>query len=775
MKHVFPVIGMHCASCKALIEEVVRGLDGVHSVNVNFSTEKMTIEYDEEILSVKDIGAAVAKAGSYKLITSSQGETVLADPSVVEHHKHEEYESVRRSVMLMVPGVLVLAIGMFFMVGSAISSSIPDLMHIFPSTSVSIGNYHNELNSWVLLQFLITTPLLFISGRSILASAWNALKIKRANMDTLIAVGTLSAWAFSTVVLFVPQVFSSVNGGTEVFFEAAAFILFFIMIGRLLESRAKGRANEAIKKLLELEAKEATVIRKGKEMSVPVSEVLVGDIIKVRPGEKIPVDGVIVEGASAVDESMVTGESIPAEKQPGDEVIGATINTSGSFTFKATKVGADTVLSQIVKMVEAAQESQPPIQKMADRISAVFVPAVLVIATLVFLFWMFAATSLGYIPSDVENISLAVYITVSVLIIACPCALGLATPTAVTVAIGRAAQKGLLIKDAEALERASNVGVVIFDKTGTVTKGVPVVSDVHALGDEKELLSVAASVESHSEHPLAKAVVDYAVDEKVELSDVKDFEAVSGRGVRGEIQGNTVILGNENFMNEEKVDTSELSEKAAELSNEGKSVMFVSAEGKLLGVLALSDTPKEDAKEMISRFGELGIKTVMLTGDNERAAGYIARKVGVTDIRADVLPGEKAEIVKEIQKEYTAEKNSNVAMVGDGINDAPALAQADIGIAMGTGTDVAIASGDIVVVKGDLERVLESVVFSKKVVRVMRQNLIWAFFYNVIAIPLAAGLLYPSFGILLSPIIASMAMAMSSVSVVFNSLRIRKM
>lgn len=776
MKRVFPIIGMHCASCKTLIEETVREIKGVKSVRVNFSTERMTVEYDESAVSVKDLMSAVAQAGTYKLVASGEGKTVLADPAEVDRLKEEEYNSIKRAVYVTIPGVIIFAIGMFFMLGSIVTDSIQDLMHILPSISVQIGSYSNDLNTWILLQFAVSTLILFTAGRKIFVSAWTALKIKRANMDTLIAVGTFAAWFFSTLILFVPNVFSSIIDGTQVFFEATVFILFFVLLGRLLESRAKGRANQAIKKLLQLGAKEATVIRDGAEVQVSIDEVAVGDVIKVRPGEKVPVDGEIVDGTSAVDESMISGESVPVDKGPGDPVIGATINLSGSFMFKATKVGSQTMLSQIIKMVEAAQESQSPIQKQADAISAIFVPAVLAIALVVFLFWLTLAPSFGLISDNVSTLSFAVYVSVSVLIIACPCALGLATPTAVTVAVGRAAQKGILIKDAEALEKAKDIGIVVFDKTGTVTKGELNVSDVHAIdGDVGRLLLHAASAESSSEHPIAQAVVSYAKDMGIELKKVKDFEAIPGKGLVGKVGKNEVLVGNEVFMKERKIAVEEVRDRTSVLSDDGKSLVYVAIGGTLAGVIAVADQPKEEAAEVVQKFGDLGIATVMLTGDNARSARYVAQKLGVTDIRADVLPGQKAGIIEELQKEMEGWKLAKVAMVGDGINDAPALAQSDVGIAMGTGTDIAIESGDFVIVRGDLLKVYESIVFARKAVRIMKQNLVWAFFYNVIAIPIAAGLLYPPFGIVLSPIIASVAMAFSSISVVSNSLRIRGM
>jgi heavy metal translocating P-type ATPase len=592
--------------------------------------------------------------------------------------------------------------------------------------------------------------------------------MKKANMDTLIAIGTFTAWLFSTVVTFAPNLFGGLE--VEVFFEAAVFIIFFILLGRFLEKRAKTKANSAIKKLLQLQVKEATVIRDGEQVIVPIDEVEVGDTVLVKPGEKIPVDGEIIKGSSTVDESMVTGESMPVEKGEGDSVIGGTINKTGSFEFKSTSVGSDTLLAQIIQMVEEAQGSQAPIQRLADKISSIFVPIVLVIALLAFLFWLFVAPRVGLIPADLSSVQLATYVASSVLIIACPCALGLATPTAIVVGVGRAATKGILIRDGSALEKANAIDVVMFDKTGTITEGHPKVVDMYAESiSEDELLTTSASIESTSEHPLAEAIVDRAKGDGLELVEVTEFDSITGQGVKAKVDGKEALIGNPALMTDENIDISSLEKKLDEFSKKGWTSVILSLDRNAVGVIAIADTIKETSKKAIQKLHSMGIETVMLTGDNATVAENIAKEVGIDKYYASLLPGDKVSKIKETQKEYEV-----VAMVGDGINDAPSLAQANVGIAMGTGSDIAINSGDVVLIEGSLGKVVETIHLSKEVMKIIKQNLAWAFIYNIIGIPIAAGILYPFFGILLSPIIGSLAMAFSSVSVVSNSLRLRR-
>ncbi len=784
---------MHCASCKMLIEKLVSKLDGVSSVNINFATEKMVVEYDESKLTIEDIKNAVAKAGSYKLINNS-GKEVLAAPNLHKHsdthdstdmknnphHDHaamlkkEEYLNLKNKVIWVGVAAIFFVVLMIRML--LISLNFFEPMHD-PWGYLAFDSFDYKINLFFLAQFLIATPVLFIGGKQFFESTWSAFKAKAANMDTLIALGTFTAWLFSTVVTFFPSLFDEIEA--DVFYEATVLIVFFILLGRLLEARAKAQANDAIKKLLQLQAKDASVIRDGKEIKIPVEQVLLGDIIVVRPGEKIPVDGIIVEGSSSLDESMVTGESIPVDKTAGDKVIGATVNKTSLLKFKAEKVGKDTLLSQIIKMVEEAQGTEAPIQKLADRISGVFVPIVLIIAILAFLFWILLAKPLGIETDSTSNFQLAIYIATTILIIACPCALGLATPTAVMVGTGRAASQGILIKKAEALELAHKITTIVFDKTGTLTLGKPEVLsfEIKKGIDKIEILSIAEALENMSEHPLSKAIQAYALKfigkDSVQIN---DFKNVEGMGVSGQIDGKVILIGNKKFMDANNVNMADenLNNSAEKMMNDANTTVFMSLDKEIVAVFGIADEIKEDSKEAVRKLLNMGIEVVMLTGDNEKIAENIAEKLGITSVIADVLPDQKFDIIKKLQKVNSKKGKVILAMVGDGINDAPALAQADIGIAMGTGTDIAIESGDIILVKGTLDKVVETIEISKDTLRIIKQNLVWAFGYNILAIPIAAGILYPIAGILLSPIIASGAMAFSSISVVINSLRLKK-
>lgn len=795
MKEIYPIIGMHCASCKMLIERMVSKVEGVNTVNVNYASEKMVVEFNESIPGIIDsIQKAVESAGSYKLIKGDSGDLVLASPpeakkiedsqknemdhsnmnqEAMNHSKHdhakmlkrEEYEKLIRKVKI----VAILAIPfMLIMVYMILGKLGVFPMSHAPLGHISFDQFHYKINLFFLIQFLLATPILFWGGRMFFESAITALKVRAFNMDSLVALGTFTAWLFSTVVTFVPNAFSSVEA--DVFFEASVFIILFILLGRVLEARAKGQANDAIKKLLELGAKNANVIRDGKEVSIPVDQVQIDDVIIVRPGEKVPVDGVISKGESTIDESMVTGESMPVTKSIESDVIGATINKTSTFEFRATKVGKDTMLSQIIKMVEEAGGTTAPIQKLADKISGVFVPIVIVISIVAFLFWLIVAPNIGSIESVSSYFELAIYIATSVLIIACPCALGLATPTAVMVGTGLAAKKGILIKDAESLEVAHKINTIVFDKTGTLTKGQPEVTDFKVNGDQKDIFSAVKAVEGMSEHPLSNAIATFISEKEFNELTVKNFENKEGRGVSGDIGDKKVLIGNLRLMEEENIKLeAELEKYAEKLKSEGKTTIYVSIDKKNVAVFGLRDEIKPDSKEAVERLHDLGIKVVMLTGDNKQTAKAIGDELGIDEVISEVLPKDKAEKIEALQKD-----GSIVAMVGDGINDAPALATADIGIAMGTGTDVAIESGDIVLVKGTLDKVIETIQVSKRTLRIIKQNLFWAFGYNVIAIPIAAGVLHIFGGPLLSPIIASGAMAFSSVSVVLNSLRIRR-
>ncbi len=583
-------------------------------------------------------------------------------------------------------------------------------------------------------------------------------------MDTLIAVGTSAAYLFSVAATFFPRVLTSRGIELAVYYDTAVLIVALILLGRYLEARAKGKTSEAIKKLMSLQAKTARVVRDGKEVNIPIEEVKVGDLVIVRPGEKIPVDGVIEDGHSSIDESMVTGESMPVTKAVGDEVIGSTINKSGSFKFKARKVGKDTVLAQIVKMVQEAQGSKAPIQRLADIIASYFVPTVIGIATLTFLVWYFFGGDQAF--------TFALVNFVAVLIIACPCALGLATPTAIMVGTGKGAENGILVKSGASLETAHKLNTIILDKTGTLTIGKPQVTDTITANSfsKDELLYLVASVEKSSEHPLAEAIASEARAKEIKLTDAKDFQAIAGHGVVAKVDKHTVTIGNLKLMEDQKISLNNLASQQQQLSSEAKTPVFAAVDNKIVGVFGIADAIKPNSSSAVKKLKQLGLEVIMITGDNRLTAKAIAAQAGIDNVLAEVLPADKAKKVKELQRQ-----GKLVAMVGDGINDAPALAQADIGIAIGTGTDIAMETADITLMSGDLQGIVKAVLLSKKTMRTIKQNLFWAFFYNTVLIPLAAGVLYPFFGILLSPIFAAGAMASSSVTVVSNSLRLRRL
>ncbi len=781
VKETFSVIGTHCASCKALIEGSVCKIPEVSKVYVNFAGETMAVEYDKDKVSFEDLKKAVERVGDYKLLDNKNME--MHDDGHGHMHNHaemmkkEEYENLKKTLTFVGIALFPFLLIMFWMAfGEKLGlPMLADLVGYInlpqPACIEECAVIPLRISILNILQFLLATPVLFIGGKNIFKSAITAIKVGASNMDTLISLGTFSAWLFSSVVTFFPALFKGIAGESQVYFEASVFIIFFILLGRLLEARSKGQTGDAIKALLKLQAKDATVIRNSAEVVVPISQVLVGDVIIIKPGEKIPVDGIVESGNSFVDESMVTGEPIANEKKAGDSVVGGTINTSGTFMFKATKVGDKTLLAQIVKMVQDAQATQAPIQKIADSVSAVFVPIVIGISALAFLFWFFVAPQLGILAGQ-SPIQLAVYIATTILIIACPCALGLATPTAVMVGTGLAARNGILIKDAEALETARKINFVLFDKTGTLTVGKPQVKTFEVFdGFEKaEVNNFVLSVEKKSHHPLAIAVVNYLNVSATGIEPEK-FEDISGQGVQATIQNNNILIGTASLLKNKNVEVSqELSQKADELRAQGQTVSLVAVGNKAAAIIGISDTIKPSSREAINKLKKLGILTGILSGDNAISVNAVAKELGIDKVIADVLPQMKAEKVKQLQYEN---KNYVVAMVGDGINDAPALAQANVGIAMGTGTDVAIETGDIVIINGDLNKVVDTLEFSRKTLRIINQNLFWAFGYNIIGIPVAAGILFPFFGILLSPIIASMAMAASSVSVVSNSLRLK--
>jgi len=611
--------------------------------------------------------------------------------------------------------------------------------------------------------WLLATPVQFWIGWQFYKGAWGAFKHHNADMNTLIAVGTSAAYLYSVAATLFPSFFLSGGIKPAVYFDTSAIIIVLILLGRLLEARAKGQTSEAIKKLMGLQPKTARVVRNGEELDIAVEEVVVGDEIIVRPGEKIPVDGVIIEGKSAVDESMITGESMPVRKEPGQEVIGATINKTGSFKFKATKVGKDTALAQIIKLVQEAQGSKAPIQRLADVIAGYFVPIVMSIAILTFIVWF----NFGPTPA----LTFALLNFVAVMIIACPCALGLATPTAVMVGTGKGAENGILIKGGESLETAHKLDTIVFDKTGTLTKGEPEVTDIIIFNSfsQAEILKLIASTERLSEHPLGEAIIKKAAQEEISLLEPQNFKAIEGKGVKAKVSGVEVLVGNKKLMVEEMVDTSSLDSKEEILAQQGKTPIFVALNKKLAALVAVADSLKENSLQAVKKLKELSLEVVMLTGDNRKTAEAIAHQAGIDRVIPEVLPEDKVLEIKKLQSE-----GKRVAMVGDGINDAPALAQADVGIAIGSGTDVAMEASDITLIKDDLMGVAKAIDLSKKTIKIIKQNLFWAFAYNTAGIPIAAGLLYPFLGILLNPIFASAAMAFSSVSVVSNSLRLRR-
>jgi Cu+-exporting ATPase len=745
-KVVLPIQGMTCASCVKRVEKALSSAKGVVQAVVNLATEKATVEYIPQEVSIKDLKKTVEEAG-YQILEIKAGDSTLGEEDIVEKEKLvrelELFKLKRKLIIgaiLLVP-ILILMYGAFFL-------------------EKWIGLSH-ETNFF--LQFLLATPVQFWAGIQFYVGFWKAAKHKTSDMNTLIAVGTSAAYLYSLIVTFAPH--SIMVKGLEmmVYYDTSAAIIVLILLGRFFEARAKGKTSEAIKKLIGLQPKTARVIRNGDELDIPVSDVAVGDLVMVRPGEKIPVDGVVKEGYSSVDESMVTGESLPIEKKVGDRVIGATINKTGTFTFEATRVGKDTVLAQIVRLVQEAQGSKPPIARMADIIASYFVPIVISIAIITFIIWFF----FGPPPA----LTYAFLNFIAVLIIACPCALGLATPTSIMVGTGRGAENGVLIRGAEALETAHQLNTIVLDKTGTLTKGEPSVTDViESEGFTKqEVLMLAASAEKGSEHPLGEAIVKKAKEDDLNLKAPKNFNAIAGQGIEAMIDSKEVLFGNLRLMEEKKIRLNGLLGKAEDLSGKGRTPMFLAVDGKAAGLIGVADTLKENSKQAVEMLHRMGLEVVMLTGDNERTAKAIASQIGIGRVVAEVLPEKKAEEIKKLQSE-----GKKVGMVGDGINDAPALAQADVGIAIGTGTDVAMESSDITLIGGDLRGVVTAIALSKATIRNIKQNLFWAFAYNTILIPMAAGAFFPFFGILLKPIFAAGAMAFSSVTVVSNALRLRK-
>ena len=737
-KTTISVGGMTCAACVRRVELALKAIDGVKDASVNLSTARATVIHEPDWGGVEVLRGVVSDTG-YEFL-GVLGESP-EDPVEVAQKKELKELKIKFSV-----GV-VLSLVVF--TGS--------MQNWFP--------YLRSIPRQVMLfcLFVLTTPVVFWVGSRFYIGAIKAAKQKTTDMNTLVAVGAFSAYFYSALVTFLPQLFVGAGIVPHVYFDGAAMIITLILLGRLLEAKAKGKTSMAIKRLMGLKPKTARVMREGKEIDIPIEAVIKGDLILVRPGEKIPTDGVIVSGSSSIDESMLTGESIPVAKEAGSNVFTATLNKSGSFTFRATRVGAETALAQIIRLVEEAQGSKAPIQRVADKVASIFVPVVFGVAMLTFLIWYF------FVPEPIFSRALLNF--VSVLIIACPCAMGLATPTAVMVGTGLGAENGILIKGGESLERAYKLTTIVFDKTGTLTRGEPEVTDILTEGDteQHDVLKMAVSIEAVSEHPLAQAIIEKGRQEQLDPDRVHDFEAISGLGARAVVNGKKCLLGNLRLMEKEAVAMNGFNHKAQRLASEAKTCVFVAQAGRVVGLIALSDMPKASAPAAVSSLKGMGLKVAMITGDNEKTARAVADAVGIDQILADVLPGDKAEEIRRLQA-----RGQIVAMVGDGINDAPALTTADIGIAIGAGTDVAMEASDVTLIRDDLRSVPAAIRLSFQTMRVIKQNLFWAFFYNSLGIPIAAGVLYPFFGILLNPVFAAAAMAMSSVSVVSNSLRLRK-
>ncbi|GAC1540577.1 MAG: heavy metal translocating P-type ATPase [Herpetosiphon sp.] len=736
----FPITGMTCASCQGRVERSLRKLDGVLEANVNLATEHASVHYVPSMTDWSAFKAAVEGAG-YGVV-ENVGEGISGEDREQAARRHELEDRRRKLIVAVVFGLPLFLLSMSNDLGLWGASAMGHGM-VMPARQLW----------WNWLFLALATPVQLYSGADFYRNGWNALKHGSANMDTLIALGSSAAYLFSVLVLVL-------GWPGHVYFETAAVIIALILVGRYLESRAKAQTGAAIRALVGLQARTAHVVRGGEPVEVPVADVRAGEIVLVRPGDKVPVDGVIVEGRSTVDESLVTGESLPAEKREGDTVIGSTINRTGAFQFRATRVGKETALAQIIKLVQDAQGSKAPVQRLADRVSGVFVPVVIGIALLTFLVWFFIG-QVGFTQ--------ALIFAVAVLVIACPCSLGLATPTAIMVGTGTGAAHGILIKDAAALERATTITTVALDKTGTITTGKPAVIDVIPHGVTKEeLLALAGAAERNSEHPLGQAIVQAVQAAGVRVPAVNAFEAVAGHGVMAQIDGQAVLVGSPRLLRERGIDIAPLAEAIDTLGQRGATSVLVAVNGSVVGCIGLADTVKPTSAAAVAALHALHLRVVMLTGDNERAATAIGRQVGVDEIRSEILPAGKAAEIKRLQE------TGVVAMVGDGINDAPALAQADIGIAMGGGTDVAMEAADMTLLRNDLRSVAHAIDLSRQTMRTIHWNLFWAFAYNVLGIPLAAGLLYPFTGWQLSPMIAAGAMAFSSIFVVTNSLRLRR-
>lgn len=748
MKEKFDVTGMTCSSCSAHVEKSVGKVDGVGKVDVSLLQNSMTVEYDPEATTAEEIIKAVEKGGYG---ATKAGEASSQAKNADEMVTNEIKNMKRRLIISFVFLIPLFYISMGHMLGA-------------PLPSILSG--HENMMVFALTQLFLTLPVMYVN-RKYFEVGFKSLLNRSPNMDTLIAIGATAAAVYSIYAIFKmgyymghEQMDLAMANMMDLYFESASMILALITLGKFLETRSKGKTSEAISRLLDLAPKKATVLRDGKETVVSIEEVVTGDLVIVKPGESIPVDGIIVEGSSAVDEAAITGESIPVEKQTGDKVICATINKTGSFKFEATNVGGDTTLAQIVRLVEEAASSKAPISKLADKVAGVFVPIVIFIALGVSIVWLLA----GF------GVSFALSIGIAILVISCPCALGLATPTAIMVGTGKGAESGILIKSAESLETAHLINTVVLDKTGTITEGKPQVTDVICTADiqEKELIKIAASAEKYSEHPLAEAITKKAEVEGMELYTVTDFQAFAGRGIQCVVDGKKVLAGNLKAMQEGGITAEKYTDKAEHFAREGKTPLYFAVDGKLAGIIAAADVVKKNSKRAISQLEKAGIEVVMLTGDNAITAEAIRKEMGINRVVSEVMPQDKEAEIRRLQLE-----GKKVAMIGDGINDAPALARADVGIAIGAGTDVAIESADVVLMKSDLMSAVEAIELSHATIKNIKQNLFWAFFYNVIGIPVAAGILYPFWGIKLNPMLAAAAMSLSSVFVVTNALRLR--